>query len=173
MISNLLVESELPAYVELFELDCTNIGGQSYRFTNSSQNGLSFGGLDYVYMPIEFDGIDIKGSGAQSRPTMTISNITKVLLSATITLGDLVGAKVSRIRTFETYLDTGSSPNQNQKLPVDSYYISAKKVHTRDVMQFELCTALDKAQIKLPRRQVTKQGDSRYGGFPNIGVGRV
>lgn len=164
-LNNTLQKSELPAYVELFELDCTSIGGSLYRFTNvipDSGAYLSFGGFDYQLVPIHFAGISDSSDGSQPRPVLQISNVNKVLLGAVVALGDIVGAKVTRIRTFENYLDNGATPDATQKL-VDVFFIAQKTGQDKQLITFELCTALDRAQIRLPRRQCLKKL------FPGIG----
>lgn len=164
-LANTLQQDVLPAYIELFELDCTAFGGSIYRFTNSiptSGSYIPFGGLDYQLVPIHFSGLNESSDGSQPRPTLQISNVNKVLLGAVIALGDIVGAKVTRIRTFETFLDTGATPDSTQRL-VDVFYISQKTGQDKQFITFELCTGLERAQLRLPRRQCLKKL------FPGIG----
>lgn len=165
MITQTLQESTLPAYIELFELDCSAFGGSTYRFTNSipkSGNAIQFGGETYMLLPVELSGLDAKSDGTQSRPTLSISNVSKVLLSAVISLGDIVGAKFTRHRTFEPYLDSGATPNPTQKL-TDVFFVAKKTKHNKQILEFELCSALEKAEFKIPRRQVLKKD------FPGVG----
>lgn len=160
--------STLPAYIELFELDCSAFGGSVYRFTNSipkAGNYINFGGLPYMLIPIELSGVDSRSDGAQSRPTLKVSNVSKVLLSAVIGLGDIVGAKLTRHRTLAPYLDSGETPDQNQKL-TDVFFIARKTSHNKAMIEFELCSALEKSQFRIPRRQVLKSE------FPGVAMWR-
>ena len=163
-------------YVELFVLDCTKIGGTVYRFTNTRPNNgpyVSFDGFEYLAVPIVVSGFETKQDGSQDRPTLQVSNVNQVLLAAVIQLGDIVGAKITRYRTLAKYLDDGETPNGAMTLPPDVYYVAKKTVHTASLLQFELCTSLEKMSIKLPRRQITRAGDSRFGSFPGSGRTRL
>lgn len=163
-------------YVELFVLDCSGIGGSIYHFTNCNPlpgQTISFGGTEYLPVPIAASGFETKQDGSQDRPTLQVSNVNKVLLAAVINLGDIVGARITRYRTLAKYLDSGSNPNSAMVMPPDVFYISKKTAHSPTMIQFELCTALEKYAIKLPRRQVTRAGDSRWGAFPAAGRTRL
>lgn len=166
LLTNTLQQDTLPAYVELYELDATIIGGTIHRFTNStplSGNVIAFGGYDYVLIPIEFTGLTQKSDGSQPRPQMSISNVGRILLSSVISLGDLVGAKLRRIRTFEKYLDNAEDPNPNAYIE-DVFYISQKTSHSSSQITFELCTALELTELKVPGRQVLKKDFPAVGG---------
>ncbi len=103
-------------FVELFTLDATALGGSVYRFTNHpSESGgpLSFGGQLYQPLPITSSGWDFTSTGTPPKPTLTVSNVNRTLLADVIGLGDLVGAKVTRIRTYAKYLDAASFTRRN------------------------------------------------------------
>ena len=98
--------------VELFQLQLdTTIHGvnTTYYFHNGSgedqNNMIIFNGIQYTRMPIEAAGFDYNGKQLP-RPTIRISNIlgTFTTLLATLPQG-LEGAKVTRIRTLERYID--------------------------------------------------------------------
>lgn len=160
------------AYVELYTLDSTNIvGGQVYRFTNfanSSGGGSTFGGVTYQPFPISTSGWDFSSSGALPRPTVTVSNVQKTLLSAVINLGDLVGAKFTRIRTYEKFLDTGSTPNSSAYLGPDTYYIEEMSYMDSTMISFTLSNALDRMGMKFPGRQVLKDQSVKHLYAPGV-----
>jgi len=98
--------------VELFQLQLdTTIHGAdtTYYFHNGvseNNNGnLIFNSIEYTRMPIEADGFDFNGKQLP-RPKLRISNIlgTFTTILATLPQG-LEGAKVTRIRTLERYID--------------------------------------------------------------------
>lgn len=163
-------------YIELYQLDCTNIGGTVYYFTNTrpvANESISFNGQEYMPLPIATSGFERKQDGSQDRPILQVSNINKVLLGAIVQLGDIVGAKLTRLRTLSKYLDSGATPNGAMTLPPDVYYVAKKTSQDATLVQFDLCTALERFYVKLPRRQVTRAGDSRYCSFPAAGRTRL
>lgn len=152
MLSN--TAAVLPAYVELYIVDLTRIGGGIYRRTPGPN--VSFGYQTYTTFPMKMSAITRSGDGTPTRPTLEIDNVNKLLLSEVIALGDLVGAKVTRIRTFEKYLDTGSSPDQTAAL-FETYYINQKTNHTPSSISFELVDALELTDGQLPNIQATNK----------------
>ncbi len=98
--------------VELFQLqlDSTIHGANTtYYFHNGvseNNNGnLIFDNVEYTRMPIEADGFEFNGKQLP-RPTLRISNILGTFTTILLTLPQgLEGAKVTRIRTLERYID--------------------------------------------------------------------
>lgn len=98
--------------VELFQLELnTTMHGvsQTYYFHNGTgQNddaNLIFNNIEYTRMPIEAEGFEYNGKQTP-RPTLKISNILGTITTILLTLPQgLEGAKVTRIRTLERYID--------------------------------------------------------------------
>ena len=98
--------------VELFQLQLdTTIHGAdtTYYFHNGvseNNNGnLIFDSVEYTRMPIEANGFEFNGKQLP-RPRITISNILGTFTTILLTLPQgLEGAKVTRIRTLERYID--------------------------------------------------------------------
>jgi lambda family phage minor tail protein L len=179
---NTLINPELQkleqgsAWVELFELDATAFGGTIFRFCNhlnTTGGNVVFAGLTYTAMPIEVSGWDLSQTGTSAKPTLSVSNISKVLLSAIISQGDLVGAKLSRIRTFSKFLADGSTPNSTAFIGPDKMIIEQKTFHDRSMIQFQLSSVMDRMGMKLPRRQVLKDPNALGCNFPGVSRSRV
>lgn len=167
LLTNETQKDTLSAYIELYELDASAIGGSLHRFTNSipeTGNTITYDTHDYLLVPIEFSGLSVKSDGAPARPQMIIDNVSRILLSAVISLGDLVGAKLTRKRTFAKYLDNGSDPNPNAYVD-DVFFISQKTSHTASSISFELCSALELTDLKIPGRQCLKRDFPALGRF--------
>jgi lambda family phage minor tail protein L len=166
-----LQKSVTDAKVTLYVLDLTLIGGSIYRFTSENSNAsLYFGGLEYVPMPINIEGIGVKSSEAPQRPTLTVSNINHTLSYVVNSLGDLVGGNLKRIRTFRKFLDDGIMPNGNAHLPIDEYLINQKLAHNKTSISFELASRLDFEFEKLPRRLMMRDDIGDQQGFPGLAV---
>lgn len=155
-------------FVELYILDCSNIGGSIYHFSpnlNADGTGVIWGGITYSPISISTNGWEISAAGTQFKPTISISNVNKVLLTSVITLGDIIGAKLTRIRTFATFLDAGATPDTSQFFPADIYFIDQKTSHDHTLITWQLSSIIDRFGMQLPGRQVLKD----YG-FPGVGV---
>jgi lambda family phage minor tail protein L len=164
-------------FVELFTLDCTSlVGGSIYHFTNSlppETGNISFGNVVYSSYPIQATGFDITGDGSQVKPKITVSNVSRTFVAAILSMGDLVGAKLTRITTFAEYLDGQASADSSQHFPTDVFYVEQKISQDKVAISWQLCSAIDRLGVRLPRRQVTRQGDSRWdNGFKGVGATR-
>jgi len=81
-------------------------------------------------------------------------------------LGDIVGAKITRIRTFARFLDATNFFNQtppanffpdpNQELPRDIYYIDRLANENKNFIQYELAQLFEVEGITLPGRIVSQ-----------------
>lgn len=168
--------SQGSAWVELFVLDATKFGGPVYRFCNHlnrSGGAVVFGGVTYNPMPIMVEGYDLNQTGTNAKPTLSLSNLSKVLLSGIVNQGDLVGAKVSRIRTLSKFLADGDTPNSSAFVGPDVMFVEQKTFHTRSMIQFQLTSVMDRNGMKLPRRQVLKDANHLGCAFPGVSRTRV
>jgi len=101
------------AIVTLFEMDLsTGTAPDStdilrwHSGTNEQLQEVVWQGNQYVPFPVQAEGFEYSGKGAIPRPTLTIANITSAISALISSYDDLVGAKVSRKRTFAKYLDS-------------------------------------------------------------------
>lgn len=109
------------AIIELFELDATAQGAASiYRFVNwaNPQGGdVVWRGQTYTRYPVEAEGFELSGRGALPRPKLRVANATGLMGALAIELDDLLGARVTRWRTFVHYLDAVNFPVAQQSTP--------------------------------------------------------
>jgi lambda family phage minor tail protein L len=141
--------------IELFELDASAIGGSVYHFTSDNVDGqsqISFGGTVYTAVPIEAEGFEWNGQGAPPIPKLRTGNVNRVLQAATRTLNGLIGAQVTRTRTFRKFLDDGSASDSTQVFNRDFYRVERMANRTASVVEFELAAAVDQEGRTLPGR---------------------
>lgn len=160
-------------YVELFTLDCSPIGGSTYYFTPSTVQGsastLTWQGHTYVAMPITSSGWEVQADGRQPKPSVTLALLNNsTMLTAIKNLGDIIGAKVTRHRTFYKYLDGQSHADPNIHFGADIYIVDQKTAHNNEAVTWMLSSIIDRFGMKLPRRQILRDGDSRNPGFPGV-----
>lgn len=96
------------AWVNLFELDLTPLGGTVLRFhpgTNALRQPVVWQGNTYTPFPIVVDGYAVSGSGQFARPRLVASNVLGVMTALADAYDDFVGMKLTRKRTMVKYLD--------------------------------------------------------------------
>ncbi len=157
------------------------IGSDNYvfRFHNNiflTKNHILWKGNKYMPAPIIAEGFETSSKGTLPKPTLSLFASEDVveefgILKSQIDLGELIGAKVTRIRTFAKYLDEdnfrqagydietsdipdGFDPDPNAEFPRDVYYLDRKSRDTLRSLEFELASAIDIENVKLPYRRV-------------------
>lgn len=163
------------AIIELFELelDATLHGSTDiYRF-HAGTNALNTPGdviwnaQAYMRYPLEVEGFESSGQGQLPRPKLTVSNLASTISALLLVVNaetpgnDLIGAKLTRIRTLARYLDNvnfegGTNPSgaadPTAEFPRDIYYIARKSAENRQVVEFECAAAFDLQNVNAPRR---------------------
>jgi lambda family phage minor tail protein L len=176
------------ALLTLFEIDVSAIGlsvgaisqseinseiGTIFRFHNNlkiSNSSIIWQGKEYIAAPVHAEGFEVTSKGVLPTPKLSInvSNEAVALFSQfrqrIRDIGDLTGAKVTRIRTYSKFLDAENfrdgnypkdfSPNPNREFPRDVFYIDRKSNENKYVLEFELASLLDVQGQKLPGRLV-------------------
>lgn len=165
-INQTILTSTLPAFVELYEIDCTNIPeiNTVYYLTpmTSSNAKVFFGGTAYDPFPIAIDGLEQSAEGAPARPMIAVANINKLFGSLSFLYEDLIGCKVTYIRTFEIYLGTA----ERISAPPLKFTIAKKVSHNSQGVSWEVRSPLDKERAYLPGRQMLKKD------FPGLGINK-
>lgn len=180
---------EPSSLVQLFEINIADIGVERgtisitdvnaqistvFRFHNCiklTNSSIYWQGKEFVAAPIQAEGFEtnIKGTLPTPKLSMTVSDEGIASLSQLKErlrdLGDLSGAKVTRIRTFAKFLDAenfygqvppaGFSPNPNSEFPRDVFYIDRKSKEDKFSIEYELGSILDVGEVKIPGRLVT------------------
>ncbi len=112
---------------------------------------------DYTPLPMQMRGVEVTGDGAPARPTLTVAN---VLTNFRTELGDvkaddIVGARLTRRRTLEKYLNTGAyQSHPPTEFPRETYVIDRIKDENSLSITYELASPFDLSNIQLPRRIV-------------------
>jgi lambda family phage minor tail protein L len=154
------------AIVELFQLDCTIVGGSVLYFhagTNQLSGNVIFAGHTYTRYPIHASGFEFSGNSQFPRPKLAVSNSLSAITTLMQVYNDLLGCKVTRIRTLVKFLDavnfssgTNLTADPNATFPNDVYYIDRKSMENRELVEFELASSCDLVGVSVPRRQVVQ-----------------
>lgn len=149
--------------VDLFVLDATTLGGQVSRFhagVNELGNDVVWQGATYTRWPIEADGFEWSGKGVMPRPKVRVANVTGLVSALARETEDLVGAMLTRKRTFLRYLDAvnfaagNPAADPNVHFPDEVYNVDRKASENKVFVEFELAAAWDVQGVQIPRRQV-------------------
>lgn len=81
---------------------------------------VTFDSIRYSRYPIQATGFDKTGNGTIPRPKLTMGNIGGIVGALAKDYNDLVGAKLTRTRTFARYLDTVNFKKYNVLLHTNS-----------------------------------------------------
>lgn len=152
------------ALIELFILDLNPIGLAAIEYfhcgTNDYRQPIVFQGITYTPFPVQITGYEQNGQGTVPTPSLAVSNINGSISQTIIQYNDMVGAKVTRKRTFRKFLDGMPEANATQEYPLDIYFIGRKTAETSDVVTFDLTSSFDLAGLQLPSRQIIQNSCS-------------
>ena len=141
-------------------------------------------GKTFFPAPIMAEGFEITSRGVLPSPTLSLTSQTEEGIEALSIIrrvirkyGDIVGAKVTRIRTFAKFLDKNNfsdisnpdsqrgiyasnfpeeyEPDPYAELPRDVFFVERKASEDKNSINYELSSSLDVEGVKLPRRVVT------------------
>lgn len=145
--------------VELWELNATGIGGGIVRFQGMQDGQIIWKGVEYDAFPCEGEGFERTGD-QQPTPKFRVGNVNRAITILCQQFDDMVGAKLTRRRTFAKYLDAVNFPGGNptadptQEFSPELWFIERKSAESIEAVEFELSSALDFNGVKLPRRQI-------------------
>jgi len=145
--------------IQLFTIsgyDKANLAA-SFKFTNEPID-IVWKTLTYTSIPIEVSGFEFKAKGTLPRPTMRISNVGNVITSIVAQYDDLIGAKVTRVRTLAKYLDGQPTADPSFEFLPDIYYVEQKTSEVsggeQPIVEWSLVSSLDLDGIQIPRRRI-------------------
>ena len=121
-------------------------------------------GNEYKPVAIQSDGLEIRGDGKASTPSLVITSNLNGVRGMTRRLcrqyNDFAGAKLTVIRTSAKYLDGDNFANGNPTANVNEYrkqvwYIEHKTDDNADSITFELSNPVDFEGARIPAREIT------------------
>jgi lambda family phage minor tail protein L len=144
--------------VTLFRLDARSVGGDVYYFSQAAEDGagISFGGVYYTPVDVEFTDMQVNGTGSPPTPKLRVANTNEVFQGLVNTLGDMLGCSVARVRTFYRFLDGKPEADGTAYLGPDIFRIERKSNENQIFIEWELSSAIDQEGRLLPGRQVLR-----------------
>jgi phage-related protein len=90
--------------LEFWELNATSIGGGILRFQGQQDGSVWWQGFEYLAFPVKGEGFERTGE-QQPTPRVKVGNVERSITILCQALDDVVGATITRRRTFAKYLD--------------------------------------------------------------------
>tara|TARA_A100001201_G_scaffold72449_1_gene66048 strand:+ start:4738 stop:5844 length:1107 start_codon:yes stop_codon:yes gene_type:complete len=167
-LSDIFIDKQI-----IFEKDDSNELDRILRFHNNNtfmeqRKSIFWRGSQYYPAPFRMTGFETTMQGTIPKPKMALSageagtKAMAILKSKFRELDDLVGAKVTRYKTFAKFLDfenfksgdvpQGFQPGVNAEFPREIFYIERKSVENKFTIEFELSSNIDVEGTRLPKR---------------------
>ncbi|MGP5203709.1 phage minor tail protein L [Psychrobacter aquimaris] len=140
----------------------------AYRVTNTGtedivKRDLIWQGNVYNPIPIQSDGLEMRGDGRASTPSLAIANNLNGLQGAISALclrhDDFAGAKLTVINTMAKYLDaanfTDGNPQSANEYRKQLWYVEQKTSENASAVTFELSNPVDFEGARIPSRDIT------------------
>jgi lambda family phage minor tail protein L len=140
--------------LEFYILDLSVLGGPQIFFHSNNYDDLAWQGYVYVPFPVQAAGFEYNATGTQPRPKLSFGNASSAFSDLCRNYGDLVGAKITRKRTFLKFLDGQPGQDENAHFPDEIWYVIQKTSETNVEVTFEVGTMMDVEAVMIPRRVV-------------------
>lgn len=154
-IENTAQKLSADSQVDLFTLDATALGGEVNRWVAGAlgESAISYQGNAYTPAPVEATGFEWNGRGPLPTPRIRVTNLLGGATALNIAYGDMVGATVTRLRTFRKHLDGQSEADPDAHWPPEVWRVERKVLQNKVLVEWELSAAIDQEGKMLPGRQ--------------------
>lgn len=115
-----------------------------------------YGADQYIALPYQSSGWQMKGSGVPPNPSISLGNIGLEWSGLINTWEDLIGAKLTRRRVLARYLSAGATSPRTDHWPDEIWFIQQKESENKLAVTFRLASAFDLDGIQLPRRRTLR-----------------
>jgi lambda family phage minor tail protein L len=159
--------------VILYQVDLNPLGVNEIlcfcKHTSDPVTGMliSFLGQTYEGVDVDSDGLEWAGAGASPQPTIRISNVGTFASGLLVQYGNLIGATVTRIRTYGRFLDGHSDAAvAASQYQVESFRVEQKIAHNKVFVQLRLASVIDQEGRMLPQMRILRDTCQwRYRGY--------
>lgn len=139
----------------------TRIGEE---FTSDSEliRDIVFQGITYSPMSIDSEGLEMRGDGKASTPTLAMANningVQGAISAYCLQFDDFAGAKLTVINTLAQYLDSENfgtgNPTASQEYKKQVWFIEQKTSENATQVTFELSNPIDFQGLRIPCREI-------------------
>lgn len=115
-----------------------------------------FGGVVYNHVDIEAEGFEWTGRGTLPQPKVRIANTTRLIAGELTANDNLIGARITRIKTYKQFLDSGDTPDPEAMFSPEVYVFERKASHNKFQIEWVLSAAMDQQGRMVPGRMVIR-----------------
>lgn len=178
MLESDLQKLSVTGLVTLYELDATKLGAGIMRWhghvsfedwqminpdVTTVKSDIIWQGQTYSPIPIQSDGLEMRGDGRASTPSLAVANNIDGLQGAISALclrhDDFAGAKLTVINTMAKYLDAANfadgNPQAANEYRKQLWYVEQKTSENASAVTFELSNPVDFEGARIPSRDIT------------------
>lgn len=120
-------------------------------------------GQNYSPMPIKSDGLEMRGDGKASTPSLALANSVDgaqgAISAMCMQYDDFAGAKLTVINTMAKYLDavnfSDGNPQAANEFRKQLWYVEQKTSENVSAVTFELSNPVDFEGARIPSREIT------------------
>lgn len=144
--------------INLFTVDAAPVGGPLLHFVMGSEQNdpVTFGGVEFQPIDIQFEGLETSGVGALPTPTIRISNIDGLAQAMVMTWGELLGCTLYRMRTYRRFLDGQPDADPEAFFGPDIFRFERRTTENSVYIEWELSASIDQEGKMLPGRTVIR-----------------
>ena len=146
----------------------TEFADSTYHVTNIGtedivKRDLIWQGNIYSPIPIQSDGLEMRGDGKASTPTLAVANnidgLQGAISAMCLQFDDFAGARLTVINTLAKYLDAANfadgNPQAANEYRKQLWFVEQKTSENASAVTFELSNAVDFEGAKIPSREIT------------------
>lgn len=140
----------------------------AYLITNTGtedivRRDIIWQGQTYSPIPIQTDGLEMRGDGKASTPSLSLANNLNGIQGAISALclrhDDFAGARLTVINTMAKYLDaanfTDGNPQAANEYRKQLWFVEQKTSENASAVTFELSNPVDFEGARIPSREIT------------------
>ena len=147
-------------------IDDSQLAGHDYDISTTDKEikrNIIWQGQTYTPVAIKSDGLEMRGDGKASMPSLAIANtlngINGAMSALCLQLSDFAGAKLTVITTLAKYLDAANFANGNpqarNEYKKQVWFVEQKTSENNSQVTFELSNPVDFEGMKIPCREIT------------------
>lgn len=147
-------------------IDESQLAGHDYDISDRNKQikrDIIWQGQIYSPIAIKSDGLELRGDGKASTPTLamanTINDINGAVSALCLQFGDFAGARLTVVTTLAKYLDAANfikgNPSAANEYKKQVWYIEQKTSENAAQVTFELSNPVDFEGARIPCREIT------------------